>query len=109
MQHVDPYKSAEELGITEDEKRRLLVAAMLIENSLNFGMHHWNTCIRAHMYQEETHLMFLKYSRNLRVLFYLGPLGSHQLWKAVGVNPMSATREQAIAAINHFLVHGIES
>ena len=105
MQHVDPYKSAAELGITKDEKKRLLVASMIIEHAPDFHMPCWEKCIKGFMYQDEvTSICRIESSEKIKRLFN----GGSQLpcWKAAGCHPMAAKREQAVIAINHFLIHG---
>lgn len=103
MQHVDPYKTAAELGITEDEKKRLIVAAMIIEHAPDFHMPCWEKCIKGFMYQGMNPIK-VESSERIRRLFNGG--SELPCWKAAGCHPMAAKREQAVIAINHFLIHG---
>lgn len=108
MKHVDMkdfYQSAEELKITGDERNRLIgVAKHLEEDASPFNMPTWENCIKGHMYlgtnnKPESPSLYGLFGRDVPTL--------PECWKAAGVRfPTLATRQQAVAAIKHFLAYG---
>jgi hypothetical protein len=109
MQHVNPYKTASELGITEDERSRLIDLTLRLPSVSKFSMPDWDNCIKGHMYGSGA--VKIESSSNIRRLFLQTAKGTDfplrdACWAAAGTHPMSATKEQAVIAINHFLVHG---
>jgi hypothetical protein len=113
MKHVDPktlsisrsfYKSAKDLGITEDERNRLIgVSKHLEDDASPFSMPTWDKCIKGHMYLKRNkkpesiplHGLFGRTSYNVKC------------WEATGTKePMYANRKHAVFAIDYFLLHG---
>ncbi len=109
-QHVNPYKTASELGITEREREALIaVGRDLAREDYNedFNMAEWSNCIcgkmcnwRASQGENMPHVITSGYSDALRSLFTTTSSG---VWKRAVVMK-NATREDAAEAIQNFLL-----
>src|SRR5271166_4259744 len=107
--HIDPYKTANELRITDQERESLIVVGRALASSDpndKFAMVGWTNCIYGKMcnwrvQQGEPALAHISYSGALSDLFIISRPNS--LWPK-DVNMVNATREDAALAVHKFLI-----
>jgi hypothetical protein len=111
MQHIDPYKIAKELYLTESERGRLIkVGRTILTDGERFDMGFWEHCIRGRMYPKRSNSFWGKLSQlffPLRPSPHLnGLFGSGgSCWDGMK-DPMKATREEAAIAVHNYLTQG---
>ncbi|MGH6822810.1 MAG: hypothetical protein ACREC4_04855 [Methylocella sp.] len=106
MRPYDPYKTARELGITDEERQGLIKLARALPYDTDaFAMSDWRTCICGRLYKSRA-LPFvskLKFSAALTGLFCMWRGGNPApCWMPLTMNH---SKEQAATAITRFLTN----